>query len=195
MSVSMPVCYQSSLVSSMLLLQYVELSCHPYGCRIVQRLLEHCSPAQREALLCQVLATTEQLLMDQYGNYVIQHVLDHGEAASKSRIVAAVEGRVLMLSQHKFASNVVEKCVSGASCEERSRLIAEVCAEDSYLGSMIRDQYGNYVVQKMIDTALDRDLATLMSKIKLHSASLHKFSYGKYILAKLENYYRSEKWK
>merc|ERR1712155_140692 len=112
MSVSMPVCYQSYLVSSMLLLQYVELSCHPYGCRIVQRLLEHCSPAQREALLSQVLATTEQLLMDQYGNYVIQHVLDHGEAASKSRIVAAVEGRVLVLSQHKFASNVVEKCVS-----------------------------------------------------------------------------------
>ena len=172
-------------------LQYVELSCHPYGCRIVQRLLEHCTPAQKELLLDQVLANTDHLLLDQYGNYVIQHILEHGEAVNKSRIVARIEGRVLMLSQHKFASNVVEKCVSNASRQERGRLIVEVCQEDNCLGSMIKDQYGNYVVQKMIDTAEDADLDILMSKIRLHSGSLHKFSYGKYILAKLENYYRS----
>ena len=176
-------------------LQYVELSCHPYGCRIVQRLLEHCSPAQTDGLLAQLLASTDHLLLDQYGNYVIQHVLDHGVPANKTRIIAKIEGRVLMLSQHKFASNVVEKCVSNASCDERSRLIAEVCQGDTSLGAMIKDQYGNYVVQKMIDTAADKDLGDLMAKIKIHSNSLHKFSYGKYILAKLENFYRSEKWK
>ena len=110
-------------------------------------------------------------------------------------LVAGVRGKVLHLSQHKFASNVVEKCVSNASCEERSRLIAEVCQEDTFLGAMIKDQYGNYVVQKMIDTAADKDLGDLMAKIKIHANSLHKFSYGKYILAKLENFYRSEKWK
>ena len=98
-------------------MQYVELSCHPYGCRIVQRLLEHCSPAQTDGLLAQLLASTDHLLLDQYGNYVIQHVLDHGVASNKARIIAKIEGRVLMLSQHKFASNVVEKCVSNASCE------------------------------------------------------------------------------
>lgn len=179
----------------MTILQYVELACHPYGCRIVQRFLEYCTTSQTDCLLAQLLANTDHLLLDQYGNYVIQHVLDHGDQVNKSRIVSRIEGRVLMLSQHKFASNVVEKCVSNASCEERSRLISEVCQDDSYLGSMIKDQYGNYVIQKMIDTAEDKDLCILMAKIKIHSSSLHKFSYGKYILAKLENYYRSDKWK
>jgi len=174
--------------------KYVELACHPYGCRIVQRLLEYCTKSQTLVLLGQLLVSTDHLLLDQYGNYVIQHVLDRGEPSNKSRIVSRIEGRVLMLSQHKFASNVVEKCVSNASIEERSRLICEVCQDDSFLGAMIKDQYGNYVVQKMIDTAGDSDLGVLMAKIKIHSNSLHKFSYGKYILAKLENYYKSDKW-
>ena len=46
-------------------MQYVELSCHPYGCRIMQRLLEHCSPAQTEGPLAQLLARTDHLLLDQ----------------------------------------------------------------------------------------------------------------------------------
>ena len=123
---------------------------------------------------------------------MIQHILDHGEAAYKSQIVGRLEGRVLMLSQHKFASNVVEKCVSNATCQQRTRLISEICADDSSLGSMIKDQYGNYVVQKMIETAGETDLAVLMSKIKAHCHSLHKFSYGKYILAKLETYFKGD---
>jgi len=176
--------------------KYVELSCHPYGCRIVQRLLENCSASQKDLLLNQILTNTDHLLLDQYGNYVIQHILEHGDQSNKSRIVERIRGRVLMLSQHKFASNVVEKCVSFATREERGLLIQEVCQEDASLGSMIRDQYGNYVVQKMIDTAgQDNHLSLLMNKIKLHAASLHKFSYGKYILAKLENYYRSDRGK
>ena len=174
----------------------MELSCHPYGCRIVQRLLENCSTSQKDLLLNQILTNTDHLLLDQYGNYVIQHILEHGDQSNKSRIVERIRGRVLMLSQHKFASNVVEKCVSFATSEERGLLIQEVCQEDASLGSMIRDQYGNYVVQKMIDTAgQDNHLSLLMNKIKLHAASLHKFSYGKYILAKLENYYRSDRGK
>ena len=68
------------------LFQVLKLSCHPYGCRVVQRLLEHCLPCQTESLLKELLVHTEQLIQDQYGNYVVQHVLDHGEALDKSRI-------------------------------------------------------------------------------------------------------------
>lgn len=178
----------------------LKLSCHPYGCRVVQRLLEHCLNCQTESLLQELLVHTEQLLQDQYGNYVVQHVLDHGEALHKSRIVTAVSGRVVMLSQHKFASNVVEKCVSNATCAERSCLIKEICEDDSdsvcsSLAVMIKDQYANYVVQKMIDTAGDEDLSVLMSKIRSHISTLHKFAYGKHILAKLEAYYGKHKLK
>ena len=62
-----------------LCLQVPTLSSHPYGCRVIQRILEHCNPEQTGPILDELHANTEQLLQDQYGNYVIQHVLEHGK--------------------------------------------------------------------------------------------------------------------
>ncbi|XP_038828473.1 pumilio homolog 1-like isoform X4 [Salvelinus namaycush] len=173
--------------------QVFVLSTHPYGCRVIQRILEHCLPDQTLSILEELHQHTEQLVQDQYGNYVIQHVLEHGRAEDKSKIVAEIRGNVLGLSQHKFASNVVEKCVSHASRAERAVLIDEVCSltegPHSALYTMMKDQYANYVVQKMIDVAEPTQRKIIMHKIRPHISTLRKYTYGKHILAKLEKYY------
>ena len=64
------------------LLQVYSLSTHPYGCRVIQRILEHCNPEQTGPILEELHSNTEQLLQDQYGNYVIQHVLERGDPVS-----------------------------------------------------------------------------------------------------------------
>uniref|UniRef100_A0A8C4IG41 Pumilio homolog 1 n=1 Tax=Dicentrarchus labrax TaxID=13489 RepID=A0A8C4IG41_DICLA len=190
--------------------QVFALSTHPYGCRVIQRILEHCLPEQTLPILEELHQHTEQLVQsfevgcvfdvtseapagDQYGNYVIQHVLEHGRAEDKSKIVAEIRGNVLGLSQHKFASNVVEKCVTHASRAERAVLIDEVCSltegPHSALYTMMKDQYANYVVQKMIDVAEPTQRKIVMHKIRPHISTLRKYTYGKHILAKLEKYY------
>uniref|UniRef100_A0A8C5N4B4 Pumilio homolog 1 n=1 Tax=Gouania willdenowi TaxID=441366 RepID=A0A8C5N4B4_GOUWI len=184
--------------------QVFALSTHPYGCRVIQRILEHCLPEQTLPILEELHQHTEQLVqvmhrrkqtlsLDQYGNYVIQHVLEHGRAEDKSKIVAEIRGNVLGLSQHKFASNVVEKCVTHASRAERAVLIDEVCSltegPHSALYTMMKDQYANYVVQKMIDVAEPTQRKIVMHKIRPHISTLRKYTYGKHILAKLEKYY------
>lgn len=172
--------------------QVFGLSTHPYGCRVIQRILEHCTGEQTGPVLEELHQHTEQLVQDQYGNYVVQHVLEHGRPEDKGRIVAAVRGRVLPLSQHKFASNVVEKCVTHASRSERALLIEEVCAyvdgPHSALYTMMKDQYANYVVQKMIEVAEPPQRKLLLHKIRPHVPSLRKYTYGKHILAKLEKH-------
>lgn len=55
--------------------QVYTLSTHPYGCRVIQRILEHCTPEQTSSILNELHSHTEQLIQDQFGNYVIQHVL------------------------------------------------------------------------------------------------------------------------
>merc|ERR1719493_424776 len=57
-----------------------DLSTHPYGCRVIQRMLEHCCPDLKELtepVLDELMSYAEQLAKDQYGNYVLQHVLQH----------------------------------------------------------------------------------------------------------------------
>ncbi|XP_072354985.1 pumilio homolog 2-like isoform X1 [Scyliorhinus torazame] len=173
--------------------QIFVLSTHPYGCRVIQRILEHCTPEQTLPILEELHQHTEQLVQDQYGNYVIQHVLEHGRPEDKSKIVAELRGKVLALSQHKFASNVVEKCVTHASRAERALLIDEICCQNdgphSALYTMMKDQYANYVVQKMIDVAEPAQRKIIMHKIRPHITTLRKYTYGKHILAKLEKYY------
>ncbi|XP_069612765.1 pumilio homolog 1 isoform X12 [Ranitomeya imitator] len=157
----------------------LSLALQMYGCRVIQKALE--------------FIPGDQQVIDQYGNYVIQHVLEHGRPEDKSKIVAEIRGNVLVLSQHKFASNVVEKCVTHASRTERAMLIDEVCLMNdgphSALYTMMKDQYANYVVQKMIDVAEPAQRKIVMHKIRPHIATLRKYTYGKHILAKLEKYY------
>ncbi|XP_027623742.1 pumilio homolog 2 isoform X5 [Tupaia chinensis] len=173
--------------------QVFVLSTHPYGCRVIQRILEHCTAEQTLPILEELHQHTEQLVQDQYGNYVIQHVLEHGRPEDKSKIVSEIRGKVLALSQHKFASNVVQNCVTHASRAERALLIDEVCCQNdgphSALYTMMKDQYANYVVQKMIDMAEPAQRKIIMHKIRPHITTLRKYTYGKHILAKLEKYY------
>ncbi|CAG8454279.1 4423_t:CDS:10 [Ambispora leptoticha] len=135
--------------------QVYNLATHPYGCRVIQRMFEHCTDEQTKPLLEELHRYTPNLVQDQYGNYVIQHVLERGKPADKSMVVAKVRGNVLQMSKHKFASNVVEKCVAYGSKRDRQLLIEEVITTKpdgtSPLISMMKDQYANYVVQKMLD--------------------------------------------
>lgn len=88
----------------------------------------------------------------------------------------------------------MEKCVSHATRSERASLIDEVisfndASPHSPLHTMMKDQYANYVVQKMIDVAEPSQRKLLMHKIRPHVSTLRKYTYGKHILAKLEKYF------
>ena len=63
------------------------------------------------------------------------------------------------------------------------------CRPQSALYTMMKDQFANYVVQRMIDVADPPQRKLLISKIRPHVAVLRKYTYGKHILAKLEKYY------
>jgi len=176
--------------------QVFALSTHPYGCRVIQRLLEHCSEQQRGAILDEVLENVEELCKNQYGNYVIQHVLTQGSPWHKycrTAIVRALRGKIFPLSKHKFASNVVEKCFAQGSDEERQILIEEVLgkgrddpAGKSPLILMVKDQYANYVVQKILDVAMEEQRSIIVARIKRHIPNLRKLPYGKHIIARVE---------
>lgn len=57
------------------------LARHEYGCRILQRLLEHCQ-AQMEGLVKLLLEDARALMCHSYGTYVMQQIFDFGLLAS-----------------------------------------------------------------------------------------------------------------
>ena len=54
------------------------------------------------------------------------------------------------------------------------------------LFGMMKDQYANYVVQKMLDVAESNQKKIMIQKMKPHINTLKRYTYGKHIISKLE---------
>lgn len=129
---------QIDFILNDILTNAIALSCHPYGCRVLQRILEHCTEEKKVAILNEIKLCHKDLLDDQYGNYVIQHVLQYGRDDDRDSIVQiVVDCGLLGLARQKFASNVVEKLLKYGNNDQRRAVVREmlkVCFS-SFLGS------------------------------------------------------------
>uniref|UniRef100_A0A1J3D0Z6 Pumilio-like protein 4 n=1 Tax=Noccaea caerulescens TaxID=107243 RepID=A0A1J3D0Z6_NOCCA len=166
------------------------LSTHPYGCRVIQRVLEHIDDTETQRIIMEeIMHSVCALAQDQYGNYVIQHIIQHGKPHERSEIINKLAGQIVKMSQQKFASNVVEKCLTFGGPEERQVLVNEMLGytdENEPLQAMMKDPFGNYVVQKVLETCDDQSLALILSRIKVHLNALKRYTYGKHIVARVE---------
>lgn len=165
------------------------LACHPYGCRVLQRILEYCLEPKKGRALDEISLCHRTLLDDQYGNYVIQHVLQFGRVEDRDMVLEiVVENGLLKMSRQKFASNVVEKLLKYGNADQRMAVVREMLklvneqsgefVEKGEQGSsvvllMVRDAYANYVVQTTLDVIPESEEKTmLLAELTVHSSEL-----------------------
>ncbi len=172
----------------------LSLSCHPYGCRVFQRILEHFDDEQKNQILECLRDYHRNLLDDQYGNYVIQHVLKYGKTVDQDSVLdIVVNNSLLQLSRQKFASNVVEKLLKYGNDNHRRKIVREMLKvaqisgidgskeDSSVVLMMVRDAYANYVVQTTLDVVPEgEEKRLLFEELNNNSALLvsifpHKF--------------------
>ncbi|KAK9049107.1 hypothetical protein SSX86_031927 [Deinandra increscens subsp. villosa] len=133
--------------------------------------------------------TEFSLAQDQYGNYVVQHVLQHGKPHERSSIISKLSGQIVKMSLQKFSSNVVEKCLTYGSPSERQLLVKEMLGstdENEPLQAMMEDHFGNYVVQKVLETCENQNREFFLSRIKIRLAALKRYTFGKHIVSRVE---------
>lgn len=165
-----------------------EMAKHKYGCRAIQRLFENCGENDCLVIINQILENSEEMVFDQYGNYVIQHILEFGRKDFKDVIFRLVIKDVYNISVHKFASNVMEKCVLVADNAQKKDLISEFLAtkgQKPLLLSMCLNNFANYVVQRLIDSADAKDKQRIRDSLKPYFGELKKSVYSKQILNKI----------
>lgn len=169
------------------------LSTHSYGCRVVQRLLEFGSLADQQMILEELKDFIPYLIQDQYGNYVIQHILQHGSDASvasdhmkriKQEIIDTVSENIVEFSKHKFASNVVEKAIIFGDPNQKEQLMNKILPkdkehaanleDDAALILMMRDQFANYVVQKLVVVSQGDEKKLIVIAIRAYLDKLNK---------------------
>ncbi|KAK9733032.1 hypothetical protein RND81_04G039500 [Saponaria officinalis] len=170
--------------------QVSALSSHPYGCRVIQRVLEHCSDEQvSRGIVDEILKSACTLAQDPYGNYVTQHILDTGKPHERSQIIRKLAGKFIGMSQLNYASNVIEKCLIYGDASEHDLIIEEFIAEsdnNDALLMLMKDQFANHVNQKIFDIGTEKQKETFLNCIKTHLSVLKIFTYAKQIVARYE---------
>ena len=107
-------------------------------------------------------------------------------------IINSLCPKIIQYSQQKYASNVIEKCFLQSSEEDRAVILqyilrplnpSDSTAEhlvdanlpDNCLSLMVRDQYGNYVIQKILDHSSKKQRDLLIAHLYPHAAVLKKY--------------------
>lgn len=167
------------------------LSTHSYGCRVIQRLLEFGTIKDQTVILNELKDFIPYLLQDQYGNYVIQHILQHGSddinclpmINTKQEIINIVADNVVEFSKHKFASNVVEKAILYGTKEQKNSIISRILPKDKEHAAnlednaplilMMKDQFANYVVQKLVTVSEGESKVLIVTAIRAYVDKLN----------------------
>ncbi|KAK2628491.1 hypothetical protein QTJ16_001594 [Diplocarpon rosae] len=156
------------------------LSAHPYGCRVIQRILEFCKPKDQLPILEELHQCSTMLITDQFGNYVTQQIIKYGLPDDRAKIINIVTSQLLTLSKHKFASNVVETSIEFGTHEQRRAIVAIITQihsdGTSPLQVMIKDQYGNYVIQKLLNQLKGAERAGLVDEIKAQLSLVKRYN-------------------
>lgn len=191
-------------VVNMITAHALALSRHPFGCRLVQRLLQYCTfDAQNINIVTDaVLGSVLELSQDQYGNYVVQHLAAHGPDRARAAIVNALSEKahlVAKFSCHKYASNVVETCFKHGTPDQRvvlARALLEGGEGGPSVPDIAMDQYGNYVIQRALEVMPCEDVGLdereqLLLRLLPHLDLLRKSLHGKHILSHIEQVHRN----
>jgi len=76
-----------------------------------------------------------------------------------------------------LTSNVIEKCLTNGNSIQKKEIINEIISKDDLINdsllAMVKDKFGNYVVQKMIEIA-NSDVKENIVKRIITSQSLKK---------------------
>ncbi|KAG6866930.1 hypothetical protein C0991_003846 [Blastosporella zonata] len=166
-----------------------DLATHPYGCRVLQRCLEHLPEENTRTIMDELFKYAINLMQDQFGNYVMQYVLEKGRLHDKTFVISKLTGQILTLARHKFASNVCEKALVCADPEICRKLIDEILVVRpdgiTPITSMIKDQYANYVLQRAMIVAIGVQKEALFSKVtpQVQSMRRHSSAYSKHLAA------------
>ena len=147
---------------------FLFLSNNSNGLCIVKKtiILEYKLKGERFNSLKKILINKAlELIQNPYGNYALQTAIDNWNLNDIKEIYPMFYGKCLVFSIQKFSSNVIEKCIQ-KSAEFTFKFINEICTNESSICILLKNNYGNYVIQTTLKICDESKKTILISLIK-----------------------------
>jgi len=127
------------------------LARHKFGCRLLQRLFEHCRQDQVDELGDVLISEAIPLSRHCYGNYVMQHLLTHGTDGHRSKFVSVLARSILQVASDMKALGVLNKAFEVCDAELRLILGRAVCNAKGLLVKISQKRRGHQVARLSLE--------------------------------------------
>jgi pumilio RNA-binding family len=160
------------------------LSTHPYGCRVIQKLID-CSQ-DINFIFEEIKGDLFDLIEDQNGNHVIQKCIER--SSDKSVIMNHFIENSMLLSTHKYGCRVIQRMLE---CCSRSEIKTIVSILTRNIEVLVNDQYGNYVIQHVLAIGEEEERSEIIDRVIEKSYELSKYKFSSNVIeqcVKLSNH-------
>lgn len=107
-------------------------------------------------------------ISDPYGNYAVTDMISSWPLNMCDKIFKSINQKLNELCTQKYSSNVVERCLELAPEPVKIAYINEL-TESEQLDNLIKNQYGNYVIQKALVVSSGEPKKQLLAAIEKNS--------------------------
>ena len=155
------------------------------GATIFGTALSLCNYKQKEKICLNIINNIEKLINDKYGNYSLQAIINKlkDEKNLIEPIYMYIENNIVILSKQKCSSNVVDTFIMKK--DDYSLKLVQHMIKNNLIKDIIKDQYGNYVVQKAMLISDEETVNKIIEQIKPIIPELLESNIGKKIYEKL----------
>lgn len=126
----------------------VDTSCSVHGTRVIQKIIERTNESEMmDLLLDQLHGQVTTLVLDPNGNHVIQKCLSNYGNIRNQFIYDEICEKGKEVGCHKHGCCVIQRCIDYSNLQQKKQIVDIVV---KYTTQLVQDQYGNYVVQYVI---------------------------------------------
>ena len=178
-----------------------------YGNYVVQHVLQHGDDVSRKSVLSTLAGQIVPLAQHKFASNVVEKCLTYCGAEEREIMIGEILGVANARREHQSGSrNETKGDERGGETAEASEASVEVLVASSDASSdarpgtsqtapvapvpplqaMMKDQFANYVVQKLLEVCDDDQRERLLASARAHLQAVKKVSYGKHIVARVE---------
>jgi len=164
----------------------VRVAKHRYGCRVLQRLFEHCSSGQMQSLAEELIGDGVNLATHSFGNYVLQHLYEHGSESQVLMLSKVLAAHVASVAPHSHGCTVLHKAFDHAGEEARMTLAKALLAQPALLVGMACSRHGHASVSLALQTVEASQRRTSILALLENTGKLMASRYGRVLCRHLK---------
>ena len=161
------------------------------GATIYSTALSLANSKQKEKICIKIIDNIDKLINDKYGNYSVQAIIN--KLGNENNLIEPlylyISNNIVNLSKQKCSSNVIDTFIMKK--DDYSKKLVNDMIEKNIIKDIVKDQFGNYVVQKAMNISDKETLNKIINQIKPVVPELLESNIGRKIYDKLSEQYKN----